>query len=63
MPGLPGPREPLGQLGGVEIGQDQEVTDVQDARRMLENRVEIGGDEARVGTDGVDEPPVLAPRR
>ena len=46
---------------GVEVGQDQEIADVQHARRLLEHGVEIGGDEARVGADAVDEPPVLAP--
>ena len=42
-------------------GQDQEVADVQHARRRLEHGVEVGGDEARVGADAVDEPPILAP--
>ena len=45
-----GPAEPIGQLVGVEVGEDQEIPDVQDTRRALQHRVQIGGHE-----------PVLAP--
>ena len=58
--GLPRPGEALGQAVGVELGEDQEVADVQHPRRRIEDLVEVGGGEVEVGADGVDESAVLA---
>ena len=59
--GLPGPREALGQLGGVEARAGSGSSRCASTRGgVLEHGVEIGGDEARVGADAVDEPPIFA---
>ena len=59
--GFPRQGEPLGQAGGVELGKDQEIADVQDAWRRAEGLVQVGRGEIKVGAGGVDEPAVLAP--
>ena len=46
---------------GVEVGQDQEIADVEHARGLGEHGVEVLGDESSVGPHGVDEAAILAP--
>src|ERR1035438_8735591 len=46
--GWPRPPEAIGQLAGVQARENQEVTDMQDARRALEPLIEIGSHEPGV---------------
>ena len=60
MPDLAGPGEAVGQARRVELGQDQEVADVQHAGGRIEDRVEVGRGEVAIGAQGVDEPAILS---